>query len=159
LCDGIGDDDEDICWIWRAILPLSSPSSELDDLYSRDVGDGLPLCRGGGILPFRNAFDEDDMQTVAMILQVGMVVFISVFGLLLLSMNTLTGGRVVGIHPHWTRARMSWEEGRVLLAQANVVVRLFVCCSFVVFSQIPHLTTLLVWHHSSSLFIAFLPAS
>jgi hypothetical protein len=88
LCDGIGDDDEDICWIWRAILPLSSPSSELDDLYSRDVGDGLPLCRGGGILPFRNAFDEDDRQTVAMILQVGMVVFISVFGLLLLSMNT-----------------------------------------------------------------------
>jgi hypothetical protein len=34
---------------------------------------------------------------------------------------------------------MSWEEGRVLLAQANVVVRLFVCCSFVVFYQIPHL--------------------
>jgi hypothetical protein len=112
----------------------------LDDLYSRDVGDGLPLCRGGGILPFRNAFDEDDRQTVAMILQVGMVVFISVFGLLLLSNEYTTGGRVlVGIHPHWTRARMSWEEGRVLLAQANVVVRLFVCCSFVVFYQIPHL--------------------
>jgi len=86
LCDGIGDDDEDICWIWRAILPLSSPPSELDDLYSRDVGDGLwPLCRGGGILPFRKAFDEDERQTLAMILQVGMVVFIPVFGLLLLS--------------------------------------------------------------------------
>jgi len=76
LC-GIGDDDEDICWIWRAILLLSSPSSELDDLYSRAVGDDcLPVCRGG-ILPFRNAFDEDDRQTVAMILHVGMVVFIS----------------------------------------------------------------------------------
>ena len=86
MCDGIGDDDEDIFWIWRAILPLSSPSSELDDLYSRDVGDGLwSLCHGGGILPYRNAFDEDERQTLAMILQVGMVVFIPVFGFLLLS--------------------------------------------------------------------------